>query len=338
MPLALTALAVGAFAIGSGEFVMVGLLPKVASSFSVTIPQAGQLISTYALGIVVGAPLLIAVFVRFPPKALLIGFMLAFSFCNVLSALAPSYDWLLVARFLSGLPHGAYFGVGAVAARNMVGPARRALAISIMFTGLTLANVVGVPFITFLGQEVGWRSVFWVIAVIGLIAGLSVLVALKSQARPAEAPRLRSELTAFRNMQVWLALAMFTLCSGSLFAGYSYIATVMTRVTGFDERSVPLLLVLFGFGMTVGNLVGARMADRALMPSLYGFISIEAAMAGLFVVTSHNHVAGLSRSASSWPPALPSPLRFKAASSHGRAARPMWPPDLRMPPAPRATP
>ena len=292
MPASLPALALGAFAIGTGEFVIMGLLPTVAADLGVTIPQAGHLISAYALGVVVGAPLLTALTVRLRRKTVLIALMVAFAAGNLLSAAAPSYDWLMAARFISGLPHGAFFGVGAVVAGGLVEPSRRTKAIATMFTGLTLSNVVGVPLTTLLGQHLGWRPVFAVDAAIGALAAISVLIAIPTQAKaPSEAIRLRSELRAFRSAQVWLALGVAMLGGGGLFATFSYIAPMMTHVTGYTPSSVTLILVLFGLGMTVGNLLGARLADRALMPTLYGALTLQAGVAALFMITAHGKVA-----------------------------------------------
>lgn len=288
----LLTLALGAFAIGTGEFVIMGLLPNVATDLGVTIPQAGHLISAYALGVVVGAPLLIALSVRLRRKTVLIALMAAFAVGNILSALAPGYSWLMAARFIAGLPHGAFFGVGAVVAGGLVEPSRRTKAIATMFTGLTLSNVVGVPLTTLLGQHLGWRPVFAADAAIGALAAISVSLAVPAQAKAsAEAIRLRGELRAFRSTQVWLALGVAMLGGGGLFATFSYIAPMMTNVAGYAPSSVTLILVLFGLGMTAGNLVGARLADRALMPTLYAALTLQAGVAALFMITAHGKEA-----------------------------------------------
>lgn len=282
-PLALAALAVGAFAIGTGEFVIMGLLPDVAGGLSVAIPDAGRLISAYAIGVVVGAPLLIAASNRFPRKAVLIGLMAAYGVFNVLSAVAPGYDRVLVARFLSGLPHGAFFGIGAVVAGNLVGPDRRARAMARMFAGLTLANVAGVPASTLLGQQLGWRWVFGVVGLIGAAAALGVAVAVPD-VRPTGGPvRLGRELRALGRRPVWMALLIATVGGAVLFSTYSYITPMLTEVAGFTPTEVTLLLALFGVGMTVGNLLGARLADRATMPTIYGALVADAVLALAFV-------------------------------------------------------
>ncbi len=289
-PLALTALAIGAFAIGTGEFVIMGLLPDVAGGLSVDVPEAGQLISAYALGVVVGAPLLIAAANRFPRKAVLIGLMAAYAVFNVVSAVAPTYEWVVVARFLSGLPHGAFFGIGAVVAGNLVAPERRARAMARMFAGLTLANVAGVPVSTLLGQQVGWRWVFAVVGVIGALAAAAVALCVPD-VRPADGPvRLSRELRALGRRPVWMALLVATVGGAGLFATYSYITPMLTDVAGFSPTEVTGLLALFGIGMTVGNLLGARLADSATLPTIYGGLGAEAVLALLFVPALQNQV------------------------------------------------
>ncbi|HSY16567.1 MAG TPA: MFS transporter [Jatrophihabitantaceae bacterium] len=286
---ALLALAIGGFGIGTGEFVILGLLPNVAGDLGVSIPSAGHLVSAYALGVVAGAPLLTIATVRLSRKTVLVGLMTAFALGNFASAAAPNFDTLLVARFLTGLPHGAFFGAGSVVAAGLVGPARRTAAMSVMFMGLTVANVVGVPLTTLLGQHTSWRLVFALVAVIGLVAALAVLLVVP--AVHAEPASLRHELSVFAKPQVWLALGIATIGGGALFATFSYITPMMTHVAGYAESSVTLLLVLFGLGMTAGNAIGARLADKALMPTLYGALAAEVVIAGAFLVTSYSEVA-----------------------------------------------
>ena len=288
---ALLAMAVGAFGIGTGEFVIMGLLPNVAGSLHVSIPSAGHLISAYALGVVVGAPTLIAASTRMTRKSLLITLMIAFAIGNVLSAVASDYDWLLAARFASGLPHGAYFGVASVVAGGLVEPARRTRAMSMMFAGLTVANIVGVPLSTMLGQHVGWRPVFVVVGVIGVLAAAAVWIAVPAKYVSTAPLHLRSELTALGRRTVWLACATAMIGGASLFATYSYITPMVTNITGYAQSSVTPLLVLVGIGMTVGNLVGARLVDRALMPSLYAFLALDAVIAAVFMLALHNKIA-----------------------------------------------
>ncbi|MFF3815498.1 MFS transporter [Streptomyces bluensis] len=273
MPLALLALAVGAFGIGTTEFVMMGLLPDVAVDLRVSLPTAGHLVSAYALGVVIGAPLLAAVTARMSRRTVLIVLMALFVFSNALSALAPDEHWLLAARFLSGLPHGAFFGVGAVVAANLVAPEHKARSVSLMFLGLTVANVVGVPAATLMGQHLGWRAAFLGVSVIGLAAIGSLALLLPRDQAHAGTPGgggLRGELAALRSLPVWLALGTTVAGFGALFAAYSYIAPMLTAAAGYAETSVTLLLALFGVGATVGNLVGGRLADRSMRGTLFG--------------------------------------------------------------------
>lgn len=287
---ALTALAVGAFAIGTGEFVIMGLLPDVAGGLSVDVPDAGRLISAYALGVVVGAPLLIAASNRFPRKNVLIGLMAAYAVFNVISSMAPTYSLVVAGRFLAGLPHGAFFGIGAVVAGSLVAPERRARAMARMFAGLTLANVAGVPVSTLLGQQVGWRWVFAVVGVIGAVAAAAVALCVPD-VRPADGPvRLSREFRALGRRPVWMALLVATVGGAGLFATYSYITPMLTDVAGFSPAEVTGLLALFGIGMTVGNLLGARLADAATLPTIYVGFVVEAVLALLFVPALQNQV------------------------------------------------
>jgi DHA1 family inner membrane transport protein len=290
MPIALLALAIGAFGIGTTEFIMMGLLPEVAAAFDVSIPTAGYLISGYALGVVVGAPLLTAASVRWPRRTVLIALMAAFTAGNALAAMAPSFGTLLAARVLTGLPHGAFFGLASVVAADMVPRDRRATAISMVFAGLAIANVVGVPADTLLSQHFGWRATFGVIAAIG-VASMAAIAFLVPQPPQAKGSELRREIATFRLPQVWLALAVGTFGFGGVFACYSYIEPMMTNVAGYSPGAVNYLLALFGLGMVAGNLVGGRLADRALMPSLYAALCGLGLSLALFVVTAHNPAA-----------------------------------------------
>ncbi|WP_116041297.1 MFS transporter [Amycolatopsis palatopharyngis] len=289
MPIALLALAIGAFGIGTTEFVMMGVLPQAAADFGVSIPSAGYLISGYALGVVIGAPLLTAVAVRLPRKTMLLAMMGLFTAGNVLFALAPNHELGVVFRFIAGLPHGAFFGAGAVVASSLVAKGDRAKAVSMMFMGLTLANVVGVPLGTLLGQQVGWRATFALVAVIGLVAIGGIAKLVPHQGKPAETS-LRGELAAFRKPQVWLALAIVTFGLGGVFACLSYVTPMMTDVAGFQPASVTLLLSLAGLGMTLGNFLGGRLADRALMPSLYVALGALATVLAVFTITAQGKI------------------------------------------------
>lgn len=289
MPLALVALAIGAFGIGTTEFVIVGLLPQVAADLQVSVPVAGLLVSGYALSVVVGAPLITALGSRVPRKRLLIGLTVLFVLGNLLCAVADSYPLLMVGRVVAALCHGAFFGVGAVVAAGLVAPDRQARAIALMFTGLTVANVLGVPMGTALGQEFGWRSTFWAVTALGVVGLLGILVLVPPQ--PAS-DGLRGELEVFRRPGVWLALGTTALGFGAVFASFTYIAPMMTEVAGFSPGAVTWLLVLFGAGLCVGNVLGGRAADRSLMPSLYAILAVLAVVLAVFVFTARSQVLG----------------------------------------------
>lgn len=282
MPLALLALAVGAFGIGTTEFVMMGLLPDVADDLHISIPSAGHLVSAYALGVVIGAPLLAAVTARMSRRTVLISLMGLFVAGNALSALAPDNGWLLAARFLSGLPHGAFFGVGAVVATNMVAPERKARSVSLMFLGLTVANVVGVPVATLMGQHLGWRATFLGVSTIGLAAIAALAFLIPHDHEHATARGLRGELAALRSVPVWLSLGTTVAGFGALFAAYSYITPMLTDAAGYADASVTLLLALFGVGATAGNLLGGRLADHSLRGTLFGGLSSLVVVLALF--------------------------------------------------------
>ncbi|MEV7390901.1 MFS transporter [Streptomyces sp. NPDC091215] len=284
MPLALLALAVGAFGLGTTEFVMMGLLPDVADDLHISIPTAGHLVSAYALGVVIGAPLLAALTARMPRRTVLISLMALFVAGNALSALAPGYDWLLAARFLSGLPHGAFFGVGAVVATGLVAPERKARSVSLMFMGLTIANIAGVPVATLMGQHLGWRATFLGVSLIGVAAMAAVHLLIHPAHTPAPTTGLRGELSALRSLPVWLALATTVVGFGALFSAYSYITPMLTESAGYGEGTVTLLLALFGVGATIGNLVGGRLADQAMRGTLFGGLASMVAVLLLFPV------------------------------------------------------
>ncbi|MEU7029096.1 MFS transporter [Streptomyces sp. NPDC046275] len=289
MPLALLALAIGAFGIGTTEFVIMGLLPEIAADYDVTIPTAGLLVTGYALGVVLGAPLLTVLGTKVSRKRMLMLLMGLFVLGNLLSAVAPNFGLMLTGRVVASLAHGSFFGIGSVVAAELVAPEKKAGAIATMFTGLTVANIVGVPLGTFIGQAVGWRTTFAIVAALGVIGLLGVAKLVPAMPR-AEGARLRGELRAFRNPQVLLAMAMTVLGFGGVFAAITYIAPMMTEVAGYSDGAVTWLLVLFGVGMFLGNLIGGRFADRALMPLLYVTLGGLAVVLALFTVTAHNKV------------------------------------------------
>ncbi|MEU8951105.1 MFS transporter [Streptomyces sp. NPDC048489] len=284
MPLALLALAVGAFGIGTTEFVMMGLLPDVADDLHISLPAAGHLVSAYALGVVTGAPLLAAATARLSRRKVLIGLMVLFVAGNALSALAPDQHWLLAARFLSGLPHGAFFGVGAVVATGLVAPERKARSVSLMFLGLTVANIAGVPVATSVGQHFGWRVTFLGVSLIGLAAIASLALLVPHDHAHAASGGLRGELAALRSLPVWLALGTTVAGFGALFSAYSYVTPMLTESAGYSESTVTLLLALFGVGATAGNLAGGRLADHSLRGTLFGGLASLVAVLALFPV------------------------------------------------------
>ncbi|MGI5154225.1 MFS transporter [Microbispora sp. CA-102843] len=289
MPLALVALAIGAFGIGTTEFVITGLLPQVASDLGVSIPTVGLLVTGYALGVVVGAPPMTVLGTTMSRKRVLMLLMALFIAGNLLSALAPGFGVMLAGRVVASLAHGAFFGIGSVVAAELVAPHRRAGAIALMFTGLTVANVVGVPLGTLIGQVAGWRTTFAVVAALGVVGLIGIAVLVPEMPRP-EGVRLRHEVAALRDVQVLLAMGMTVLGFGGVFAAITYIAPMMVRVAGYPEGAVTWLLVLFGLGMVAGNLVGGRFADRALMPMLYVSLGALAVVLAAFTLTAHSKV------------------------------------------------
>lgn len=254
-------LALGGFGIGMTEFVMMGILPDIATGLNITIPQAGYLITAYALGVVVGAPTLVALVAKRPPRSVLIWFMLMFAVFNGLSALAPNFYLMLVSRFLAGLPHGAFFGVGAVVASRLADEGKVAAAMATMFTGLTLANVIGVPLGTWLGHNMSWRLVFLIVAAIGLVTAICLKQWVPViEARPSAG--LRKDLAIFRKPGLWMALAITSIGTGGFFAWFSYIAPLLTDLSRFAPGQIPLIMTVVGVGMTVGVVAGGRLADR----------------------------------------------------------------------------
>ncbi|MDR6972413.1 MFS transporter [Leifsonia shinshuensis] len=286
MPAGLIALALGGFGIGLTEFVIAGLLPEVAADFHVDEAAAGWLISGYALAVVVGALGLTAAATRLPRKAALIGLMVLFIVGNLLSAVAPDYGTMLAGRIIAALCHGAFFGIGSVVAAGLVAPEKQARAIAVMFTGLTAANVLGVPFGTLLGQALGWRSTFWAITGIGVIALIGVALLVPASAGGRSATGLRGELSAFRSGQVWLSLAATVLGFGGMFGAFTYIAYTLTGVADFASAAVPWLLILFGLGLFAGNWAGGRLADRSIDRTLLWLLAALAVVLAAFALVA----------------------------------------------------
>ncbi|WP_139923882.1 MFS transporter [Hymenobacter sp. DG01] len=253
-------LMLGGFGIGMTEFVMMGILPDIARAMRISIPDAGHFISAYALGVVVGAPLLVALTGKLPPRKILALLMVLFAVGNGLSLLASSYHLMLLTRFISGLPHGAFFGVGAVVAGRLAQPGKEAQAISIMFAGLTFANIIGVPIGTYLGHHFSWRIPFVLIVVVALLTVASVLRLMPNLA--AKETNLRQEFHAFTKLEPWLIIGITVLGNGGFFAWFSYIVPLFTEVSGFGPNTVAFLMVLAGVGMALGNLLGGWLTDR----------------------------------------------------------------------------
>jgi len=279
--LALLALAIGGFAIGTTEFVTMGLLPEVARGVGISIPTAGHVVSAYAAGVVVGAPVLATLGSRMPRKQLLLWLMGGFAVANGLSALASGYGLLMAARFLSGLPHGAYFGVGSLVAASLVPAHRRTWAVSMMITGLTVANIVGVPLTTRLGQAYGWQWPYAAVSVIALVTLLAVWRWVPF-CPPDGGATLRSELSALRRPQVWFALAIGTVGFGGMFATFSYISPTMTELGGFSSSAVPLILAVYGVGMTAGAMLSGPVSRIGLLRGICAVMGTIAVMLVLF--------------------------------------------------------
>lgn len=279
---ALLALALGGFGIGATEFVAMGLLPNLAADLipglyasdpAAANAQAGWLISAYALGVVVGAPTIAAAAARWPRKKLLLVLLTAFTLGTLASALLPTFGWVLAARFVAALPHGAYFGIASLVAASLMGPGKRARGVALVLSGLTISNVIGVPAITWLGQLAGWRVAYVAVAAIFALTFLAVLLSVPFQPGDKTAT-MRQELKAFGRAQVWFALGIGAIGFGGLFAVYSYVAPLVTEVTGLGASAVPLVLIVIGLGMTAGNFAGGWAADKSVRRSMFGFYAV----------------------------------------------------------------
>lgn len=292
-PLALYALTAGAFGIGTTEFVIMGLLLQVAADLHVTIAAAGLLISGYALGVFVGAPLLTTVTSRMPRKAVLVALMVIFTIGNLACAVAPSYGLLMAARVVTSLAHGTFFGVGAVVATGMVPPERKASAISTMFTGLTVATLLGVPAGAWLGLHFGWRATFWAVAAIGVIATVIIATLVPAAEGSREPVTLADEVKAVMRPQVLLGLLMTVLGFAGVFTVFTYIQPILTEVTGFAQSAVSPILLVFGVGLIVGNVLGGRLADHKLVPTLLGSLVALALVLGVMTFALHDKVAAV---------------------------------------------
>jgi DHA1 family inner membrane transport protein len=294
MPLALYALTAGAFGIGVTEFVIMGLLLHVSADLGVTISTAGLLISGYALGVVVGAPILTVLTSRWPHKLVLVGLMAIFTAGNLACAIAPSYGFLMAARVLTALAHGTFFGVGSVVATGLVPQDRKASAIAVMFTGLTVANILGVPLGTWIGQHFGWRATFWSVAGIGVVALLVIAALVPKDGRPAEGDDWRADMRAIARTPVLLCLLTTVLGYAGVFAVFTYIAPLLTRISGFSDAAVSPILLVFGGGLVVGNLVGGRLADRNLMATVFATLSLLGIVLALMTPGFHAQASAIA--------------------------------------------
>ncbi|QNN51073.1 MFS transporter [Phycicoccus endophyticus] len=283
----MTALVLGGVAIGTTEFVTMGLLPQVADGVAVSIPEAGRAISAYAAGVVVGAPLIAALGATLPRRALLVGLMVAFAVGNALSALAPGFGTLVGARFLTGLPHGAYFGVAALVAVDLVPRGRAGRAVGRVMLGIPIANILGVPAATWLGQHLGWRSAFWAVGALGLLT--VALVATQVPHLPGDRSRtVRTELGALGSLQVVLTLLVGAVGFGGMFAMYSYITPTVTGVTGLPDASVPAVLLLFGASGFAGNLLAGRLGDWSVLRGVViGMLGLAVSLAAFALAAPH---------------------------------------------------
>ena len=289
-PAALVALMIGAFGIGMTEFIVAGLLPDISSDLHVSLSAAGLLVSGYAAGVAVGAPLLTALTGRLDRKHLLLGLMVIFIVGNLVGAIAPSYGVLMTARVIAAFAHGTFFAVGSIVATQVVPPGKGAAAIATMFTGLTFANVIGVPAGTVIGHQLGWRATFWVITALGVL-GAALIAVLVPSRKVQDPPSVRQEVGVLRRPQVLLALAMTLFGYGGIFVAFTYIAPILEQVTGFSQSMVTVLLVLFGLGLFVGNTLGGKLADRHVMRALKGILTALAAVLAALSVTAHDQVA-----------------------------------------------
>jgi Arabinose efflux permease len=332
--LALLALALGGFGIGSTEFVAMGVLPEIArdllpglaaSDPDAAIAQAGIVISAYAAGVVVGAPTIAVFAARFPRRGILLALVAAFAVGTVGSALAPTFELVVVARFVAALPHGAYFGIAALVAASLMGPGKRGQGIALVLSGLTIANVVGVPAITFLGQQAGWRVAYLVVAAIFVLTFVAIRLVVPAQPGDPEAT-VRRELGGFTRPAVWFALVTGAVGFGGFFAVYTYVAPLTTEVTRLDPAFVPIALVVAGLGMTIGNLLGGRLADRGALRAVFlTFAGMAAALLLLALTASHpvgllGGLFAVGIAASALSPAIQTRLMDVAGDSQTLAA------------------
>jgi DHA1 family inner membrane transport protein len=291
--LVILAMALGAFAIGTTEFASMGLLPQIARSVEVSVPQAGMLITLYALGVVIGAPTVTVAAAKMPRARLLVLLIGLIGAGNLISAIAPTFSILAIARFVSGLPHGAFFGVAALVASRLSPPGRRARSVSMVMLGLTIATMLGVPASTALGQSIGWRAAYWIVVALALASTLAIWRLVPEPEGSGATGSMLGELRALRRAQVWLGLGIGAIGFGGMFAVYSYIGEIVPGVLGLSERAVPVALFVFGVGMTVGNIVAGRLTDRSIYGTiLLGLVGMATSFA-VFALVAHWAVAGM---------------------------------------------
>lgn len=291
MKKALIALAIGGFGIGMTEFVIMGILPDVAEALNISIPKAGHFISAYALGVVVGAPILTGIGGKWPAHKVLLVLMLWFTIFNTISAFANSYTTLLIARFLSGFPHGAFFGIGAVVAGKLADKGKAAQAIAVMFSGLTLANLIGVPLGTYFGHHFHWNIAFMIVGVIGVLAMIGIYYWMPELPQSSK-QGMRKDFGALKRAEIWLVILLTTIGTGGFFAWYSYIAPLITEVAGYPENAVGYAMVLAGGGMVIGNIVGAKVADKySPINAVIIFLSLMVVALVVNTLVAHNQIA-----------------------------------------------
>ncbi len=293
MPLPILALAIASFCIGTTEFVIMGLLPEVAADLGVSIPSAGLLVTGYALGVVIGAPIIAIATAALPRKSVLIGLAMLFVVGNLFCAIAPNYWMLMIARVVTAFGHGAFFGIGSVVAANLVPRHKRASAIALMFAGLTLANILGVPAGTALGEIYGWRATFYAVVAIGIAAVVAIVLLVPATKEEQKGGGFISEIKVLGKLQVWLAMLISALASAGLFAVFTYIKPILTDVSGISTSAVTSVLLLFGAGMTVGNIIGGKLADWKLMPTVIGTLVALMFIHAIFAEVSGNAVAAI---------------------------------------------
>lgn len=291
--LVILAMSLGAFAIGTTEFASMGLLPQIARDLEVSIPQAGMLITLYALGVVIGAPLVTIAAVRLPRARLLVLLIALIGVGNLLSAMAPDFTILAAARFVSGLPHGAFFGVASLVAARLSPPGQRARSVSLVMLGLTIATMLGVPASTAFGQIVGWRSAYIIVVLVAAVSTLAIWRLVPEPENGGVTGSIRGELRALRRAQVWFALGIGSIGFGGMFAVYSYIGEIVPGLMGLGERAVPVALFVFGVGMTAGNILAGRLADRSIYGTIFLGLTGMALSLAIFALVAQNAIAGM---------------------------------------------